>query len=84
MVELVRSYSEWLERSTVPKLLLYAQPGALVRGAMVEWCRQHIRALYTKDIGPGLHFVQEDQPHRIGQALREWYGGLIPLPVEAE
>ena len=84
MVELVRSYSDWLERSTVPKLLLYAQPGALVRGAMVEWCRQHIGALHTKDIGPGLHFVQEDQPHRIGQALREWYGGLVPRPVEED
>lgn len=76
MVELVQTYSDWLGRSAVPKLMLYAQPGALIRGRLVEWCRQHIRALKSIDIGPGLHFVQEDQPHAIGRALREWYEGL--------
>ena len=76
MVELVQTYSDWLGRSAVPKLMLYAQPGALMRGRLVEWCRQHIRSLKSIDIGPGLHFVQEDQPHAIGRALREWYEGL--------
>jgi len=65
-----------LGRSAVPKLLLYAQPGAILRTPMVEWCREHVAALTSVDIGPGLHFVQEDRPHEVGRALRKWYEGL--------
>ncbi len=32
--------------------------------------------LKTVDIGPGLHFVQEDNPHEIGRELAKWYKGL--------
>ena len=73
VVELVQQYTDWLTRSTVPKLLLYAQPGAILRADLVAWCTEHIEALTSVDIGPGLHFVQEDQPHAIGRALRDWY-----------
>ena len=73
---LVSDYSAWLGASPVPKLLLHAQPGAIVRRDLVTWCRDHVRNLTAVDIGPGLHFVQEDRPHEIGEALRAWYGGL--------
>ncbi len=76
VVEIVQAYADWLGRSAVPKLLLYAQPGAILRARMVEWCREHVAALTSVDIGPGRHFVQEDRPHEIGRALREWYEGL--------
>ncbi len=76
VVELVQHYSDWLTQSTVPKLLLYAQPGAILRADLVAWCTEHIEALTAVDIGAGLHFVQEDQPHAIGRALRDWYRGL--------
>jgi haloalkane dehalogenase len=76
VVEIVQAYADWLGTSVVPKLLLYAEPGAILRAAMVEWCRTHVEALTCVDIGPGLHFVQEDRPHEIGRALREWYEGL--------
>jgi haloalkane dehalogenase len=35
-----------------------------------------MRNLKTVEIGPGAHFVQEDQPHAIGEAIAEWYRGL--------
>jgi haloalkane dehalogenase len=76
VVEIVQGYSEWLGKSDVPKLLLYAQPGALIRGPMLEWCRNNMRNLKTVEIGPGAHFVQEDRPHEIGEAIAEWYRGL--------
>ena len=76
VVDIVGAYADWLGRSAVPKLLLYAQPGAILRAHMVEWCREHVAALTSVDIGPGRHFVQEDRPHEIGRALREWYEGL--------
>ncbi len=73
---LVDAYATWLSACDVPKLLLYARPGAILRKELVGWCRAHMRKLTTVDIGPGLHFVQEDRPHAIGAALRTWYRGL--------
>ena len=74
--ELVGAYADWLGQSQVPKLLLYSHPGAILRSDLVEWCRQNVSALDTVDIGPGLHFVQEDRPHEIGKAIGGWYARL--------
>jgi haloalkane dehalogenase len=74
---LVAEYSRWLGVSSVPKLLLHARPGAILRKELVAWCRDHVRNLTLVDIGPGLHFVQEDRPHEIGEAIRAWHGGLL-------
>ena len=68
------AYSEWFKTSAVPKLLLFAQPGAIMRN-LVGWCQENMRNLKTVDIGPGVHFVQEDRPHEIGKAIAEWYTG---------
>ncbi len=76
VAEAARAYSEWFGKSDVPKLLLYAQPGALIRGPLLEWCRNNMRNLKTVDIGAGSHFVQEDQPQAIGEAIAEWYKAL--------
>lgn len=73
---LVGEYSAWLGPSSVPKLLLHAQPGAILRKDLVAWCRDHVKNLTTVDVGPGLHFVQEDRPHEIGEAIGTWYRGL--------
>ncbi|MCE2540684.1 MAG: haloalkane dehalogenase [Acidobacteria bacterium] len=73
---LVDEYSAWLRASPVPKLLLHAQPGAILRKDLVAWCRDNMKSLTTVDIGPGLHFVQEDRPHEIGAAIGTWYRSL--------
>ena len=72
VTEVVQAYSDWLKTSNVPKLLLYAQPGAIMR-SLVDWCRENFKSLKAVDIGPGVHFVQEDRPHEIGEAIAEWY-----------
>ena len=76
VVQIVDAYSAWLGESDLPKLLLHATPGALLRKEQVQWCEQHMKNLRSVDIGPGLHFVQEDRPDEIGTAIREWYVGL--------
>ena len=76
MAAIVDAYATWLSACDVPKLLLYARPGAILRKELVGWCRAHMQRLTTVDIGPGLHFVQEDRPHAIGAALGAWYRGL--------
>ena len=74
--EAVSDYSRWLQETELPKLLFYASPGGLIESTTLEWCRESFPNLETIDIGEGIHFVQEDNPHRIGEELARWYGSL--------
>jgi len=56
----------------VPKLLLAFEPGAILGAELVEYCADHFRNLEVRSLGEGSHFVQEDQPEAIGDAIREW------------
>lgn len=65
-------YSAWLQRTTIPKLMLYATPGALLTPENVEWCKANVRHLEWVDLGPGSHFLQESSPRRIGREIAGW------------
>ena len=69
-------YNKKLQLSEVPKLLLYANPGGLIREQGVAWCQENLPNLTTVDIGEGLHFVQEDAPNLIGTEIAKWLQGL--------
>lgn len=74
--ERVDNYSEWLSASPdVPKLLLTFDPGAIMTEPIVAWCREHIASLEVVHIGPGIHYVQEDQGPAIGRAIASWMQG---------
>jgi haloalkane dehalogenase len=76
VTEAVAAFNQKLQQSRLPKLLFYGTPGALMPAPMVEWCRQNLPNLKTVDIGPGIHFLQEDNPHLIGAELTKGYGTL--------
>lgn len=76
MVELVSAYSRKLQASALPKLLFYARPGAVLNADAVAWCRSHLQNLKTVDVGEGLHYLPEDHPKLIGEALANWYLSL--------
>jgi haloalkane dehalogenase len=61
-----------LVTSAIPKLLLYASPGAIIGTADVAWCTQTCRHLKAIDIGAGIHFLPEDQPDAIGVTIASW------------
>jgi haloalkane dehalogenase len=42
----------------------------------VKAARINLKNLTTVDIDKGLHYVQEDNPHRIGSELAKWYATL--------
>ncbi|HEB02668.1 MAG TPA: haloalkane dehalogenase [Nitrospirae bacterium] len=76
VVALVESYCRWLQGTDLTKLLFYAHPGGLMKSAEVKWCRDNLSNLKTVDIGPGIHYLQEDNPHLIGKELAGWYKTL--------
>ncbi|MCH7579189.1 MAG: haloalkane dehalogenase [Chloroflexi bacterium] len=70
------AYHEWLQRTEVPKILFHATPGAIMQAPLVKSLESTLKNLKTVDIGPGVHFLQEDNPHKIGEELAKWYQGL--------
>lgn len=72
---IVAAYGEWLATSDVPKLFLKAEPGALLAGgANLETARSW--PTQTEVTVAGVHFVQEDSPDEIGEAIASWIGTL--------
>jgi haloalkane dehalogenase len=61
-----------LSRSTYPKLLFAGDPGALVSPAFAENFANGLQNCQLIHIGPGLHYLQEDNPEAIGSAVRDW------------
>ena len=73
--EIVAAYADWLATSDVPKLFLKAEPGALLGGGanldtVRKWPAQ------TEMTVKGVHFIQEDSPDEIGQAIASWMKSL--------
>lgn len=67
---IVEGYGRWLSSADVPKLFIDADPGAILVGAQREFCRAWPNQIEAK-VG-GTHFIQEDSPDQIGEALRRW------------
>jgi len=70
VAEIVTAYGAWLSGSDVPKLFVNADPGAILIGPQREFARTWPNL--TEVTVPGSHFIQEDSPHEIGQALADW------------
>jgi haloalkane dehalogenase len=74
VVEIVTRYGRWLAQSDIPKLFINAEPGAILRGRARDFCRTWSN---QKEITVrGNHFIQEDSPDEIGQAIAAFIGEL--------
>jgi haloalkane dehalogenase len=67
VVAMVNEYGKWLAASDVPKLFINAEPGETIN----ERVREIIRTWpsLTETTVSGRHFIQEDSPDEIGQAI---------------
>ncbi len=68
VVRIVSAYGEWMVGpDSPPKLFINAEPGAILIGNQREFCRtwSHQEEITVK----GSHFIQEDSPREIGQAV---------------
>lgn len=70
VVELVQSYADWLSKSDMPKLFINAEPGAILIGPQREFCRSWPNQQEVTVAGN--HFLQEDSPNEIGEAIAQW------------
>jgi haloalkane dehalogenase len=68
VVAIVEAYGAWLAHSAVPKLFVNADPGSILVGAQREFCRTWPNQ--DEVTVKGLHFIQEDSPAEIGDAIR--------------
>ncbi len=70
VVALVNEYGAFMAGSAIPKLFINAEPGSILVGPQREFCRTwpNQQEVTVK----GLHFVQEDSPVEIGQAVASW------------
>ena len=74
VVAIVDEYRSWLEQCEIPKLFINAEPGSILTGAQREYCRgwpnqQEVTV-------SGTHFIQEDSPHEIGEAIASFVSSL--------
>ena len=74
IVALVNEYGAFMAASEIPKLFINADPGSILVGAQREFCRSwpNQQEVTVK----GLHFIQEDSPVEIGQAVANWLKAL--------
>jgi haloalkane dehalogenase len=70
VVEIVQAYADWLSTSDVPKLFINAEPGTILTGAQREFARTWPNQ--TEVTVAGIHFIQEDSPDEIGEAIAAW------------
>ena len=70
VVAIVEAYGEWLQSSQVKKLFVNAEPGAILTGKVRDFCRTWPNQ--TEVTVAGSHFIQEDSPDEIGQAIAAW------------
>jgi haloalkane dehalogenase len=74
VVAIAESYSAWMASNDLPKLFINATPGAILTGPVRDFCRTWKRQ--TEVTVNGSHFIQEDSPNEIAQALKDWMKGL--------
>ncbi len=69
--EIVKNYGKWMAENEIPKLFINAEPGAILVGKQRDFCRTWKNQ--TEISVKGNHFIQEDSPHEIGEAILNWY-----------
>ena len=63
-------YAEFMRKTNIKKLFINAEPGSILIGPQREFCRswKNQEEITVK----GKHFIQEDSPDEIAQAIEKW------------
>lgn len=72
-VDMMDKYNVYLrEQKNLPKLLLHISEGFLINRWKVEWIRNNLPDTTIYNMGPGNHYMQENNPQGIGTAIAMW------------
>ena len=63
---------EWFQTAAIPKLFLHAEPGIIFDADNAAEIKRRVQGLDTVFIGKGKHYLQEDAPDVIGEAISSW------------
>ncbi len=74
VADIVQSYSDWLAQTQIPKLFINADPGSILVGPQRDYCRTWPNQVEVTV--KGTHFIQEDSPEEIGQAIANFYRNI--------
>ena len=74
MLPIIQANTDWMSTTDTPKLFISGDPGAIVFGALRDFCRTwpNQREVTVR----GKHYLQEDSPLEIGQAIVDWLATL--------
>jgi len=67
VVTTVEANAAWLQETEIPKVFIRGEPGGLIQGPHIDFCRSLPN---TREVAvSGIHYIQEDSPNEIGQAV---------------
>ena len=70
VVDIVKSYAEFMKNTNIKKLFINAEPGSILTGPQREFCR---RWNNQKEVTvKGKHFIQEDSHAEISDEINSW------------
>ena len=72
----IEANGAWFYAAETPKLYFYADPGILNPAPVTEYVKANAKNVETVFLGAGTHYLQEDHPHAIGEALAAWLADL--------
>ncbi|HEV2673186.1 MAG TPA: haloalkane dehalogenase [Aliidongia sp.] len=75
VVAIVDTYARWLSTSPIPKLFINGDPAGFLIGAQREYCRAWPNQ--QEVTVEGAHFLQEDSPDEIGEAIAKFVGQVL-------
>ncbi|MCX7120507.1 MAG: haloalkane dehalogenase [Gammaproteobacteria bacterium] len=73
VVKLIQAYCDWLQKTTLPKLLLYAMPGFMTTMDDVQWASKHFPNIKLAALDDAMHLAQESIAAQFSSALLNWY-----------
>ncbi|QNA86067.1 haloalkane dehalogenase [Sphingomonas sp. So64.6b] len=75
VVAIVEAYSAWLMSSQIPKLFINGDPAGFLIGAQRDYCRGFPNQ--QEVTVEGAHFLQEDSPREVGEAIAKFIAAVL-------
>ncbi len=80
--EIIARYYDWLLSNHLPKLFFWVTPGSLITESKAKELTSKLHNTRRVALGPGIHYVQEDNPHLIGSEIADWLPAVLSGDAE--